>query len=107
MTLDAGSRPLVAPDLVQDASEVLGEAVMYAVATDSGTPAIFRFVAPDGRSFSETPGIIGPDGVVLSGTSAWIPTFGDAPVTFDLTVRGLDDRGLKRQWPHPPFWCCG
>ncbi len=41
------------------------------------------------RSFSETPGIIDPSGVFLSGTSFWVPSFGDGLVTFDLTVAGL------------------
>ncbi len=41
------------------------------------------------RSFSETPGIIGPDGVFLAGSTAWVPTFGDGLVTFTLTVGGL------------------
>lgn len=41
------------------------------------------------RSFSETAGIIGPQGVFLSGTSFWLPTFGDALVTFELVVEGL------------------
>ncbi len=41
------------------------------------------------RSFSETPGIIDASGVFLSGTSFWVPSFGDGLVTFDLTVTGL------------------
>jgi len=41
------------------------------------------------RSFSETPGIISADGVFLSGTSFWVPTFGDGLVTFSLEVYGL------------------
>ncbi len=41
------------------------------------------------RSFSETPGLIGPDGVFLAGSSYWVPTFGDNLVIFDLTVRSL------------------
>ncbi len=41
------------------------------------------------RSFSETPGIIGPDGVFLAGSTAWVPTFGDLLVTFSLSVQGL------------------
>jgi hypothetical protein len=41
------------------------------------------------RSFSETPGIVGPEGVFLSGTSFWVPTFGDGLVTFSLEVSGL------------------
>jgi hypothetical protein len=41
------------------------------------------------RSFSETPGIIDANGVFLSGTSFWVPSFGDGLVTFDLTVAGL------------------
>jgi hypothetical protein len=41
------------------------------------------------RSFSETPGLIGPEGVFLSGTSFWVPTFSDGLVTFDLETDGL------------------
>ncbi len=41
------------------------------------------------RAFSATPGIIGLDGVFLSGTSAWVPAFGDGLVTFELTVEDL------------------
>jgi len=41
------------------------------------------------RSFSETPGIIDPKGVFLAGASFWVPTFGDALMTFDLEVGGL------------------
>ena len=41
------------------------------------------------RSFSETPGIIGPDGVFLAGASYWLPAFGDQLVTFSLEVEGL------------------
>jgi len=41
------------------------------------------------RSFSETPGLIGPDGVFLAGSSYWVPTFGDNLVVFDMTVRSL------------------
>ncbi len=42
------------------------------------------------RSFSETPGFIGPEGVFLAGTSFWVPTFGDGLMTFDVEVGGLD-----------------
>ena len=42
------------------------------------------------RSFSETPGIIDEIGVFLSGTSFWVPTFGDGLLTFDLEVSGLE-----------------
>lgn len=41
------------------------------------------------RSFAETPGIIGTEGVFLSGAAAWIPTFGESLVTFALGVDGL------------------
>ncbi len=41
------------------------------------------------RAFSETPGLIEERGVFLSGSSYWVPTFGDALTTFDLTVEGL------------------
>ncbi len=42
------------------------------------------------RSFSETPGIISPEGVFLAGASFWVPTFGDGLVTFSLEVGGLN-----------------
>ncbi len=42
------------------------------------------------RSFSETPGIIDERGVFLSGTSFWVPTFGDGLLTFELEVSGLE-----------------
>ena len=38
------------------------------------------------RSFSETPGIVDERGVFLGGTSFWVPTFGDTPVTFRQRV---------------------
>ncbi len=42
------------------------------------------------RGFSETPGIIGEQGVYLGGSSAWLPDFGDALFTYSLEVRDLD-----------------
>ena len=42
------------------------------------------------RSFSETPGLISEEGVFLSGTSFWVPTFGDGLLTFTLQVMALD-----------------
>ena len=39
------------------------------------------------RSFQETPGIISPQGVFLSGASVWYPHIEDTLVTFDLVVR--------------------
>jgi GNAT superfamily N-acetyltransferase len=41
------------------------------------------------RSFSETPGIIDTRGVFLSGTTFWVPAFGDELVSFSLEVSGL------------------
>jgi len=41
------------------------------------------------RSFSETPGLIAPEGVFLAGTTFWVPTFGDGLVTFSLAVDRL------------------
>ncbi len=41
------------------------------------------------RSFSETPGFIGPEGIFLAGTSFWVPTFGDGLMTFELEVHSL------------------
>ncbi|MCI0516081.1 M20/M25/M40 family metallo-hydrolase [candidate division KSB1 bacterium] len=38
------------------------------------------------RSFSETPGIISGEGVVLSGSSGWVPWFGPELVHFNLDV---------------------
>ncbi len=42
------------------------------------------------RSFSETPGFIGPEGIFLAGTSFWVPAFGDGLMTFNLEVHDLD-----------------
>ena len=39
------------------------------------------------RSFQETQGIIAPQGVFLSGASAWYPQIDDTLITFDLEVR--------------------
>jgi len=67
------------------------------------------------RSFSETPGIISPKGVFLSGTSFWVPTFAEELVSFDLEVDELPqgweiisqgrrsihektEQGLRVQW---------
>jgi len=41
------------------------------------------------RSFSETPGTISPKGVFLSGTTFWIPVFGDDMISFNVEVDGL------------------
>ena len=38
------------------------------------------------RGFSQTRGIISEEGVYLSGSSLWLPDFGDALITFDLKV---------------------
>ncbi len=38
------------------------------------------------RSFSHSAGVIGPDGVFLTGSSFWYPNLGDDLVTFSLTV---------------------
>ncbi|MDR4498764.1 MAG: M20/M25/M40 family metallo-hydrolase [Candidatus Scalindua sp.] len=38
------------------------------------------------RSFSESPGIISPEGVYLSGASFWYPHFADELVTFSMDV---------------------
>ncbi len=39
-----------------------------------------------GRGFDVSPGIVGADGVYLSGASRWYPAVADALVTFDLEV---------------------
>ncbi len=39
------------------------------------------------RGFEDTPGIISPEGVFLSGSSGWYPDFGTPLVTFDLDVK--------------------
>jgi hypothetical protein len=68
---------------------------------DAGTPVEIRYagvirheLATSGeeyqRSFSETPGLIGPEGVFLAGTSYWLPTFGDGLIRFALDVHDLD-----------------
>jgi len=45
------------------------------------------------RGFATTKGIIGEEGVFLSGASYWVPTFGDGLVTFDLW-----NAQLKKPW---------
>jgi aminopeptidase N len=39
------------------------------------------------RGFEDTPGVISPDGVFLSGSSGWYPDFGYPLMTFDLDVK--------------------
>ncbi len=39
------------------------------------------------RGFEDTPGIISPEGVFLSGTSGWYPDLGSPLMTFDLDVK--------------------
>jgi hypothetical protein len=66
----------------------------------AGQPVVLRYggvirheLATSGeeyqRSFSETPGLIGSDGVFLAGASYWLPVFGEQLVTFSLEVSGL------------------
>ncbi|MFT7670408.1 MAG: aminopeptidase N [Planctomycetota bacterium] len=38
------------------------------------------------RGFRETVGIVGPEGVYLSGSSRWIPNFGDDLIEFEIDV---------------------
>jgi aminopeptidase N len=40
----------------------------------------------EARTFESTPGVIAPEGVVLTGDSGWYPRFGDSRVTFSLDV---------------------
>jgi Peptidase family M1 domain len=42
--------------------------------------------ARETRSFESTPGIIGPEGIVLTGDSGWYPNFGESMVTFSLDI---------------------
>jgi len=49
------------------------------------------------RSFSETPGIIGSEGVFLSTGSGWYPSLGDRLVTFSLSVRLPDEMDAVSQ----------
>ncbi len=39
------------------------------------------------RGFSQSPGLIDPRGVYLSGSTHWIPSFGDEYVTYKMTVK--------------------
>jgi len=43
------------------------------------------------RGFRSTPGLIGPEGIYLSSSSAWYPIFGNGLVSFDLTVDSVPD----------------
>lgn len=62
--------------LADDPAEVLGATTMYALRTEAGSSAIYRFLAPDGRSFSETPAPATP---VLVADAAWEGASLDAP----------------------------
>ena len=62
--------------LAIDPAVVLGETALYAVATQQGTPAIYRFLAPDGRSFSET---ADPAAPVLAADASWEGASVEAP----------------------------
>lgn len=42
--------------------------------------------AREARSFESTPGIIAPEGTVLTGDSGWYPSFGDGMMTFTLNI---------------------
>jgi hypothetical protein len=55
------------------------------------------------RSFSRTPGIVGSEGIVLSGSSYWLPDFGERLVTFRLSVdlpQGWDAVSQGRRTAH-------
>ena len=39
------------------------------------------------RGFSQSPGLIDEQGVYLSGSTYWVPSFGEEYVTYDLTIR--------------------
>ncbi|MFH1463850.1 MAG: M28 family peptidase [Pseudomonadota bacterium] len=43
------------------------------------------------RGFAETVGTISEQGVFLAGSSAWVPSFGDGLITYDLSVSGLPE----------------
>jgi hypothetical protein len=58
-------------------------------ATAASSATSWRPAARSTSSFSETPGLIGPDGVFLAGASYWLPVFGEQLVTFSLEVNGL------------------
>ncbi len=85
-TETAGDVPLAAYRLVPAAGAKQPVEIRYG-------GVIYHPLATSGReyqrSFSETPGLIGPQGVFLAGTSFWVPTFGDGLVTFDLEADGL------------------
>lgn len=49
-------------------------------------------VAEYARGFSQTPGIIGEDGVYLGGASYWVPSFGDELFTYKLSI------DLPKEW---------
>lgn len=65
--------PSVLPD---DPTAVLGPSALYGVATEQGTSAVYRFVAADGRSFSET---AEPAQPVLVADATWEGASVDTP----------------------------
>jgi hypothetical protein len=70
----ANFREATALDL--DESGALGDSAIYAVALLASKPGIYRFLASDGRSFSEAPT---PSTPVLAATEAWEGTALDTP----------------------------
>jgi hypothetical protein len=91
---------------INGSSAQLGEAVArYAVTVPrDGGPLRLRYrgridfppqTAPEeyARSFRETPGLIGPEGVYLAGSTLWYPFFGDELVTF--TMKASAPRGWE------------
>lgn len=83
----AGDVPLTAFRLVPRRGAAWPVTLAYEVAIDHAPEQVGTEVQ---RSFETSPGLVGPDGAVLSGASAWLPDAG-ALVTFDLLVTGLPD----------------
>jgi len=76
-----------APDVALHAYEVSGAARQIRIAVSG---VLHHELAAEGedyaRSFSRTPGIVADHGVFLSGSSWWLPWFGDELVRFRLAV---------------------
>ncbi|MBI3205913.1 MAG: hypothetical protein HYZ29_30535 [Myxococcales bacterium] len=75
--------------LVDEPGVVLGSTSLYAVATDTGVSGLYRFVAPDGRTFSEKPAPSAPVIAVADADAPEVVRVGDEIWLFFSAPAGI------------------
>ncbi len=75
--------------LADEPGVVLGATHLYAVATDTGVSGLFRFVAPDGRTFSPKPDPAAPVIALEDADAPEVARVGDAIWLFYSTPAGI------------------